>query len=674
MPVHRLRRRAARDEEEARPEAACTRPAPASTAATTSCCSGSPTAGSPACWPTTTRWSSSPASLTDPLPSTQPGCRCTSTACSRTASTSARCGTSRELARWLRAHKRNRFLLTAPPLRLPGAVGSPADADRDGMKQGRDRYRRRLRAWARPRVQELDEARLAWSRLSMARSEGQEAFAGRTSREDADCRRVAKAVLDKWGRIDALVNNAGTTKFVTHADLEGLSAEDFLRIFRLNVVGAVPDDPRLRAGAEGVAKAAIVNVSSVASLLGTGSSIAYARVEGGARHHDAFARARARAEVRVNVVAPGYVRHALAGGGARRRGRCRARAPLRRARPLKAAPEAQDVAEAIAWLVEGARRVTGEIIYVDGGMHIAPRSAALIATSTTSSSARARPAACWRIVSVPTNARNVLLLEAGPRDTRLLDPRAARLRQAVRAHATSTGPTSPSPSRTLNGRRIFTPRGKVLGGSSSINGLVYIRGQPEDFDAWGMPGWDLRRRCCRTSRRPRQRSSSGLRTSSATRSVRRVHRLGARRSAFRATTISTARPGRHGLLPRDRRATAGARSTAVAYLRPAEKRPNLRVETEALATRVAVRRQAGGRRRVSAGRQNARSNRAAREVILVRRHVQLAAAAAALRRRAARAARAARHPGGARLAGRRRAACRTISTAARSGAAAGRSR
>ena len=55
VPLHRLRRRAAGDEEEARPEAGATRPAAASTAATPSCCSGSPIRASPACWPTTTR-------------------------------------------------------------------------------------------------------------------------------------------------------------------------------------------------------------------------------------------------------------------------------------------------------------------------------------------------------------------------------------------------------------------------------------------------------------------------------------------------------------------------------------------------------------------------------------------------------------------------------------------
>src|SRR5262249_41965576 len=55
--------------------------------------------------------------------------------------------------------------------------------------------------------------------------------------DDAECRKLVKAAIDKWGRLDALVNNAGTTKFVKHSDLDGLSADDFLRIYRLNVVG-----------------------------------------------------------------------------------------------------------------------------------------------------------------------------------------------------------------------------------------------------------------------------------------------------------------------------------------------------------------------------------------------------------------------------------------------------
>src|SRR5205085_11033719 len=56
---------------------------------------------------------------------------------------------------------------------------------------------------------------------------------------DGDCRRLAQATLDRWSRIDALVNNAGTTKFASnHADLDALDAEDFQRIYAVNVIGA----------------------------------------------------------------------------------------------------------------------------------------------------------------------------------------------------------------------------------------------------------------------------------------------------------------------------------------------------------------------------------------------------------------------------------------------------
>ena len=214
-------------------------------------------------------------------------------------------------------------------------------------------------------VRELEKR--GWQVAAMARSKAD--FQGDVA-VDADCRRVAKAVLDKWGRIDALVNSAGTTKFVAHGDLEGLSAEDFEAIFLVNLIVPVQMIraclPALKAS-----KGCIVNVSSVASILGTGSSIAYAASKSAL---DTMSHSLARAlgpDIRVNVVAPGYVRtpwqvaaHGAAGAADLER-RYAERAPL------KAAPEAQDVAEAIAWLVEGARRVTGEIIYIDGGMHIA---------------------------------------------------------------------------------------------------------------------------------------------------------------------------------------------------------------------------------------------------------------------------------------------------------------
>lgn len=56
--------------------------------------------------------------------------------------------------------------------------------------------------------------------------------------EDADCRRIVDETVKKWGRVDVLVNNAGGTKFANHAELDELDAEDFLWIYKVNVVGA----------------------------------------------------------------------------------------------------------------------------------------------------------------------------------------------------------------------------------------------------------------------------------------------------------------------------------------------------------------------------------------------------------------------------------------------------
>jgi 3-oxoacyl-[acyl-carrier protein] reductase len=188
--------------------------------------------------------------------------------------------------------------------------------------------------------------------------------------QDADCRRVAKTVLDKWGRIDALVNNAGTTKFVKHDDLEGLSADDILGIFRVNFVGPW-QMIRACAAALKASRGVIVNISSVASVLGTGSSIAYAASKS-ALETMSMSLARALGpDIRVNVVAPGYVKTPWQVSAHGQAGADDLEQKYASVAPLRTAVEAQDVAETVAWLLEGARRLTGDIIYVDAGMHIA---------------------------------------------------------------------------------------------------------------------------------------------------------------------------------------------------------------------------------------------------------------------------------------------------------------
>ena len=188
--------------------------------------------------------------------------------------------------------------------------------------------------------------------------------------DDAGCRALVQTTLDKWGRLDALVNNAGTTKFVDHADLDGLDADDFLRIYRVNVVGPF-QMTRAAAPALKASRGAIVNVSSVASQLGIGSSVAYASSKA-ALNAMTYSLARSLGpEVRVNAVCPGLVETPWHEGLGDERVHQMA-AHYASTVPLKDHARPEDIADAILWLIEGARQVTGEAIFVDGGLHITP--------------------------------------------------------------------------------------------------------------------------------------------------------------------------------------------------------------------------------------------------------------------------------------------------------------
>ena len=188
--------------------------------------------------------------------------------------------------------------------------------------------------------------------------------------EDADCRRLAKAALDKWGRIDALVNNAGTTKFVAHAKLDELSAEDFQRIYRVNVIAAF-QMTRACAAALKESKGAVVNISSLAALLGTGSSIAYAASKA-ALNTLTLSLARVLApEVRVNAVQPGFVDTPWMHAGYGEERFAEMAKKYASGAPLASTCKPEDIADAVVWLLEGARQVTGETLLVDSGFHLA---------------------------------------------------------------------------------------------------------------------------------------------------------------------------------------------------------------------------------------------------------------------------------------------------------------
>jgi len=188
--------------------------------------------------------------------------------------------------------------------------------------------------------------------------------------DDADCRRMASEAVEKWGRIDGLVNNAAQSKIAAHADLEALSGDDFMRIFAVNVVGPYQMVRAVASHMRAQGKGAIVNVSSLSAMTGSGSSIAYA-VSKGALNTMTLSLARALApEIRVNAVCPGVMQTRWWREGLGEERYSAFIEQYANKTPLKSAGTPEAVADPVVWLLEGADHVTGETILVDSGMHL----------------------------------------------------------------------------------------------------------------------------------------------------------------------------------------------------------------------------------------------------------------------------------------------------------------
>jgi 3-oxoacyl-[acyl-carrier protein] reductase len=188
---------------------------------------------------------------------------------------------------------------------------------------------------------------------------------------DQDCKAIVQQAEDKWGRVDALVNNAGTTKFVDHKNLDGLSAEDFQRIYSVNVVGAYQ---MTRAVNEVMqtqeSGGAIVNVASTAAITGIGSSIAYAASKGALVTMTLSLARVLGPKVRVNAVCPGFIQGDWLRNGM---GDERYEAFMKsheESAPLGVTATAETVADAILHFIIGPQVVTGETLIVDGGRHL----------------------------------------------------------------------------------------------------------------------------------------------------------------------------------------------------------------------------------------------------------------------------------------------------------------
>lgn len=187
--------------------------------------------------------------------------------------------------------------------------------------------------------------------------------------DDDACRSMVDAAVGRWGRLDALVNNAGTTRYVPLHDMDAIAAEDFETIISVNVRGAFQmaraAEPALRA-----TRGSVVNISSHSGMSGYGSSVVYAASKG-ALNTLTMSLARILApEVRVNAVCPGYVDTRWSAQRMDPADYAHFRDRVRDLSMLNHLVSSEDVADAVAWFAGGAPGVTGQLLVVDSGTHL----------------------------------------------------------------------------------------------------------------------------------------------------------------------------------------------------------------------------------------------------------------------------------------------------------------
>jgi 3-oxoacyl-[acyl-carrier protein] reductase len=176
-------------------------------------------------------------------------------------------------------------------------------------------------------------------------------------------RQMITEINDTFGRLDALVNNAATTTFIEHGNLDALTEEMWDRMLAVNLKGAFfvtrAAADLLRASGAG----SVVNVSSVAAMTGSGSSIAYCATKAGL---NTMTKSLARVlapEVRVNAVCPGPINSRWIKQGNPDWDIAEMVADF----PIPKASEPDDIADAILFFSTGTTMATGQVLGVDGG-------------------------------------------------------------------------------------------------------------------------------------------------------------------------------------------------------------------------------------------------------------------------------------------------------------------
>ncbi len=208
--------------------------------------------------------------------------------------------------------------------------------------------------------------------LAECRAKGVEALAVQADvSKDEDCKAAAQAALDRFGRIDILVNCAATTRFAAHDDLDALDAQDFLDVYAVNLVGPYQMIRACAPAMKEQGRGAVVNISSSAGVLGIGSSVAYAASKGGLLTMTKLLARALAPEIRVNAVCPGFMDTPWLSEHFSPERYEALLESAKTSRPIMEAGTADYVADAVVFLcLEGSRYITGESILSDGGHHL----------------------------------------------------------------------------------------------------------------------------------------------------------------------------------------------------------------------------------------------------------------------------------------------------------------
>mmetsp|Transcript_30848 Transcript_30848/g.57532 ORF Transcript_30848/g.57532 Transcript_30848/m.57532 type:complete len:259 (-) Transcript_30848:206-982(-) len=187
---------------------------------------------------------------------------------------------------------------------------------------------------------------------------------------DRDCQKLVDQTIKKFGNLDYLVNNAGTTKYAfDHSDLDALESDDFLNIYKTNVIGPYNLIKHAKPYLLQSKSPGIVNVASIAAVTGIGSSVAYAASKG-ALVTMTLSLARALGPVRVNAVCPGFIQGEWLQEGLGIENYNKMKSKIENTNPLGKTSTAEDIAQAIYFFAAEQQIITGETLILDGGAHL----------------------------------------------------------------------------------------------------------------------------------------------------------------------------------------------------------------------------------------------------------------------------------------------------------------